>query len=270
MPVDRRRRIAVCALAALAVLSAEGVAGAQVTSPAPTTPTVIAPAGAAQPPLVQIDVQVQSARIQAMLVDAWADATATWSSLLGARIFQSDVPQINFVPAVRASHCYGLYLSAGPVYCSGNTTVFVSVANMQDLSKRIPGLGDAGLAFLVAHELGHHVQKLTGRFRTLSALVRATPYHQRELALRFELEADCLAGVWASKSPKFAASEGSRAAMIASLEAIGDDRIQAAAGGKADPSAYTHGTAAQRVRWFKEGLDRGTADACDVLSANMF
>ena len=72
----------------------------------------------------------------------------------------------------------------------------------------------------------------------MSALARATPYHQRELALRFELEADCLAGVWASKSPKFAAGEGSRAAMIASLDAIGDDRILASPSGIVDPSRY--------------------------------
>lgn len=264
MPVYRRRGMAVCAAAALTVASA---AAACAGSDAEATPADL-PGSTA--PRIQIDVQVQGARIKAMLSDAWADATATWSNLLGERIFQSDVPQLNFVPAVRASHCYGLYISAGPVYCSGNTTVFVSVTNMEDLARRLPGVGDAGLAFLVAHELGHHVQKINGRFRTLAALVRATPYHQRELALRFELEADCLAGVWASKSPKFAASEGARAAMIASLDAIGDDRIQTATGGKVDPSAYTHGTSAQRVRWFKEGLDRGNAEACDVLSANMF
>ena len=131
------------------------------------------------------------------------------------------------MPAVRASHCYGLYIGAGPVYCSGNTTVFVSVASMDDLAQKIPAVGDAGLAFLVAHELGHHIQKLTGRFRVLNALIRNNPSAQRKLALRFELEADCLAGVWASKSPKFAATEGARATMLTSLDAIGDDRVLA-------------------------------------------
>lgn len=123
-----------------------------------------------------------------MIADAWADATETWSTLLGA-LYQMEIPQINFVTAVRPSHCYGLYISAGPVYCSGNTTVFVSVTSMQDLEKKIPGVGDAGLAFLVAHELGHHVQKITGRFRVFAMLSRANPRHSRELALRFELEA---------------------------------------------------------------------------------
>ncbi|MEQ1652358.1 MAG: neutral zinc metallopeptidase [Hyphomicrobium sp.] len=246
---------------------AMALAGAMVSV---ATMSVRADAGVSAPSQGALPASEQSVRIKGMIADAWADATATWSGVLGDRIYQSDVPQINFVSAVRASHCYGLYISPGPVYCSGNTTVFVSVANMEDLAKRIPGIGDAGLAFLVAHELGHHVQKLTGRFRVLSALARATPYHQRELALRFELEADCLAGVWASKSPKFAASEGSRAAMIASLDAIGDDRILASPGGTVDPARFTHGSSEQRVRWFKEGLDRGTVDACDVLSANIF
>lgn len=212
--------------------------------------------------------QPAPSRIQTMISEAWADATETWSALLGARVYQSDVPQINFVPAVRASHCYGLYIGAGPVYCSGNTTVFVSVASMEDLARKIPGIGDAGLAFLVAHELGHHIQKLTGRFRVLNALVRSNPHGHRKLAQRFELEADCLAGVWASKSPKFAATDGARAAMLTSLDAIGDDRILAPAGGAADPDNFTHGTSQQRIRWFKHGLERASIDACDVLGAD--
>lgn len=206
-------------------------------------------------------------RTQAMIAEAWADATETWSALLGARVFQYDAPRINFVPAVRASHCYGLYIGAGPVYCSGNTTVFVSVATMEDLARKIPAVGDSGVAFLVAHELGHHIQKVTGRFRELNALIRNNPSGHRKLALRFELEADCLAGVWASKSPKFAATDGARAAMLTSLDAIGDDRILSKSGQVPDPETFTHGSSEQRVRWFKHGLERASVEACDVLGA---
>jgi uncharacterized protein len=211
--------------------------------------------------------QPSPSRIQAMIAEAWTDATETWAKVLGERAYRADIPQINFVPAVRASHCYGLYIGAGPVYCSGNTTVFVSIAAMEDLARKIPAVGDAGLAFLVAHELGHHIQKVTGRFRTLNAMVRNNPNDFRKLTLRFELEADCLAGVWASNSPKFAASAATRAALLTALDAIGDDRIIGSNGAVADPNTFTHGTSAQRIKWFQHGLSANKAEACDVLGA---
>lgn len=212
----------------------------------------------------------RQAEIQAMISAAWDDANATWQSLLGEASYRDDAPQINFVPAVRASHCYGLYIGTGPVYCSGNATVFVSVASMSDLHDRLPAVGDAGLAFLVAHELGHHIQNKLGRFRILNMMAVANMARSREFALRFELEADCLAGIWASKSPKFAASANARAEIEASLEAIGDDKVLAAAGTPVDPAKFTHGSSEQRVRWFKLGLDRGNIEACNVLQASSF
>lgn len=204
--------------------------------------------------------------IQIVIGDVWADATATWEKILGGSLYQSDVPQLNFVPKVNSSHCYGLYINPGPVYCSGNATVFVSVAAMKDISRRYPQMGDVGLAFLVAHELGHHVQKLTGRFRLLSRLMRAEPERQREIALRFELEADCLAGVWVAQSPRFAAAGDARDGMLRSIEAIGDDKVLATPEARANPAVYTHGSAAQRTAWFKRGLHGGAAAVCDALS----
>lgn len=212
----------------------------------------------------------REAQIQSMISAAWDDATATWQGLLGDSAYRSDPPKINFVSTVRASHCYGLYIGTGPVYCSGNTTIFVSIASMTDLEKRIPGVGNAGLAFLVAHELGHHIQKMMGRFRILNQLLRNDATRQQELALRFELEADCLAGIWASKSPRFAAADNARAEILASLDAIGDDKILAAAGATIDPAKFTHGSSEQRVRWFRQGLERGDVAACNVLQAETF
>lgn len=208
--------------------------------------------------------------IRAMISTAWEDATATWQSLLGEEFYRADAPTINFVPAVKAAHCYGLYIGAGPVYCSGNATVFVSIASMNELDQQFPAVGDAGLAFLVAHELGHHVQNKLGRFRILNQMARNNIYRQREFALRFELEADCLAGVWASKSPRFAATANARAEIVASLDAIGDDKILAAAGTPVDPAKFTHGSSEQRVRWFRQGLDSGDIEACNVLQAKDF
>lgn len=206
--------------------------------------------------------------IRAQLTEAWGDATETWRRILGERQF-AEGPQINFVREIRPSHCYGLYINAGPVYCSGNSTVFVSLEEMGRLAGRFGG-DPAGLAFLVAHEFGHHVQKLTGRFRVLSSLVRSDPRLQRELSLRFELEADCLAGVWASNSSAFAANANVRRTMLSMIEAIGDDKVQATGAMTPDASAFTHGTSEQRMRWYRAGLEAGAVSACSVLEVENF
>ncbi len=201
---------------------------------------------------------------------AWSDATAVWNQLLGERTYDSDIPQINFVKAIRPSHCYGLYVGTGPVYCSGNNTVFVSTEEMTRLSQRLGSAADAGMAFLVAHELGHHVQKITGRFRTLQAMARANPEHIRQLSRRFELEADCLAGVWAGNSPAFAKLETVRTGIVGTLDAIGDDKVRASEGKPIDPETFTHGTSEQRRKWYNVGLEQRTIAACSVLEAPDF
>lgn len=216
------------------------------------------------------DRDLEAIHIQTMIDAAWDDATRTWERLLGARLYGSNLPKLNFVPRVSAAHCYGLYINPGPVYCSGNATVFLSVAAMEDIQRRYPDVGDAGLAFLVAHELGHHIQKVTGRFALLGAMMRQDPRNARRFTLQFELEADCLAGVWAANSPRFAAGADERRAMTASLQAIGDDRILALASGAIDPARLTHGTSAQRTAWFERGLRYGNVSSCDVLGVDRF
>lgn len=208
--------------------------------------------------------------MQSEIRRAWEDAAGTWERILGPRVYASEIPQINFVEAVRPSHCYGLYVNAGPVYCSGNNTVFVSIDEMERLSVRFSGADPAGLAFLVAHELGHHVQKILGRFRLFSKLANAQPSRVTELTLRFELEADCLAGVWAGNSSAFAANASVRRNMFAVIDAIGDDKVVSPSGRAPDPATFTHGASAQRQKWYRTGLDAGDAAACNVLEAATF
>lgn len=255
MQVGRSATSVIASLLTLTIASAGGGTG-----------VLAEPAATMQPVRAAADPVIQD-RIRKMITTAWDDASVTWDGILGSRLYEREPPQINFVPAVRASHCYGLYISAGPVYCFGNNTVFVSLDEMQRLDARITALGEPGLVFLVAHELGHHVQKITGRFRALQALIRSSPWLQRELSLRFELEADCLAGVWAGKSKAFAGSGAVRAGILASLDAIGDDKVQQTAASVPDPSTFTHGTSAQRTHWFKAGIEGGTPESCSVLEA---
>lgn len=208
--------------------------------------------------------------IQSVLSLAWADATATWKKVLGRRRYEIDRPQINFVPDIRPSHCYGLYVGTGPVYCSGNNTVFVSLSAMTELAGRIDATDNTGLAILVAHELGHHIQKMTGRFRVLSQMARAMPEDMRALSLKFELEADCLAGVWARQSGGFGARVDVREDMRAALAAIGDDRIQIADRGVVIPAQFTHGSADQRRRWFNAGFESGDRTVCSIMERDRY
>jgi len=207
------------------------------------------------------------ARIRAALESTWTEATDIWASLVGRDLYDSDTPMIDFVPVVKAAHCYGLYIGAGPVYCSGNNTIFVSLAEMQRLETKIPGFSDDGLGLLVAHELGHHIQKITGRFRLLSILMRQSPGSERDLVRRFELEADCLAGMWAARSHLEA---GHREALLAAAEVIGDDRVYVAGETASDPAMFTHGSAVQRRHWFEAGLNASAIEQCHVLDAEAY
>lgn len=205
------------------------------------------------------------AHLRAAIGEAWADTTHVWAELLGQDAIDAYTPQIAFVPKLQATHCYGLYVSPGPVYCSANNTVFVSLEEMQRLEIRLPGFGEGGLALLVAHEFGHHIQKLTGRFRLLSNMIRTKPGEERDLVRRFELEADCLAGLWAGHSRSALAAPAQRQSLLQAAESIGDDRT--ATGAATDPANFTHGTAAQRKHWLEAGMRADAPDVCDVLGA---
>ncbi len=233
---------------------------------APPGKPVEAPLPPYQPP---VDTP-ETARLRTAITEAWDDATGIWAELLGPHILEAYQPRITFVPKVKATHCYGLYVSAGPVYCSANNTVFVSLDEMARLERTLPGFGEGGLALLVAHELGHHVQKVAGRFQLLSSLMRSQRGEERDLVRRFELEADCLAGLWAGHSRLKLTAPDTRGLLAEAAAAIGDDRAAAAGVAPGDPSDFTHGSAAQRRRWFETGLTAGSLDVCNVLTASSY
>lgn len=209
-----------------------------------------------------------AAQMRALINNIWADVSRSWRTMAAGGLSEDSAPpHVNIVPKVSAAHCYGLYVGAGPVYCSGNGTVFVSLDEMTRLGDRFGAMADAGIAFLIAHEFGHHVQFVNGRFDLLARMVREEPERRRELSVRFELEADCLAGMWAVQSPTFAAGETTRTEMLTSLNLVGDDKVQLAAFGTADPTTFWHGTSDQRTRWFLAGQHAANLEGCDVLSA---
>ena len=206
-------------------------------------------------------------RLRAIVTRALDDSIVTWTRLMSARAGEVSAVSLRFVSHLAPDNCYGLYTGDGPAYCSGNQTVFVGTGAAQRLMSRFGPQAEAGITFLIGHEIGHHIQNLNGRFHALSRAIYGSPSDGPEYVRRFELEADCLAGVWIHDSPAWATSDRFRADLIAVLSDIGDDKILAGQPEATLQRVGLHGTTEQRTRWFLRGAEIGDVEACDTLSA---
>ena len=157
----------------------------------------------------------------------------------------------------------------GPFYCPGDEKVYIDLAFYNDLRQRFHAPGDFAQAYVIAHEVGHHVQKLTGISQKVDAARgRVSREESNRLSVRMELQADCYAGVWGNHAQaKGQLDPGDIDQALAAATAIGDDRLQKAAQGYVVPESFTHGTSEQRVRWFKRGMDSGRVKDCDTFGA---
>jgi predicted metalloprotease len=169
-----------------------------------------------------------------------------------------------FTDAVR-SGCGAAEAAAGPFYCPEDRKVYIDLGFYNDLKNRFGAPGDFAQAYVLAHEIGHHVQHLLG----LTERVRgqqARPDRANALSVRLELQADCLAGVWAhSTNERRLLEEGDVEEALGAASAVGDDRIQKQAGGRVTPETWTHGSARQRAGWFRRGLESGRMQDCDTF-----
>ena len=156
----------------------------------------------------------------------------------------------------------------GPFYCSGDEKLYLDLAFFRDLKTRFGAPGDFAQAYVIAHEVGHHVQKLTGTFQRMEAVRgRASQAQQNETSVRMELQADCYAGVWGYHAGTMKQLDsGDIAEALNAATAIGDDRLQKQTQGRVVPESFTHGSSEQRVRWFKRGMDSGRPKDCDTFS----
>jgi predicted metalloprotease len=156
----------------------------------------------------------------------------------------------------------GLGQSAmGPFYCPNDQKVYIDLSFYDDLRQRFHAPGDFAEAYVIAHEVGHHVQNLLGTFAKLEAR------HDNATSVRMELQADCYAGVWGhNAAAKNQLDPGDVDEALTAATAIGDDRLQQQTQGRVVPDSFTHGTSAQRVRWFKRGMDTGRVQDCDTFS----
>jgi hypothetical protein len=159
--------------------------------------------------------------------------------------------------------------AVGPFYCPADQRVYLDLTFFEELSSRFGAPGDFAIAYVIAHEVGHHVQNITGTNEQVQRESQANPDQANELSIRLELQADCLAGVWAqSVYDRDLLEEGDLEEALRAAEAVGDDTIQEQSGGGIDQDTWTHGSAAQRQRWFDRGFESGSTEACDTFSAD--
>ncbi|OOG64977.1 neutral zinc metallopeptidase [Rhodanobacter sp. B04] len=219
----------------------------------------------AQSAPVQIDPQ-QKAFVSAIL----HSTEQTWGEIFQAKGMTYVDPKLHlFTGGVRTA-CGGATTAVGPFYCPGDQKVYLDVAFFQQLQDQLHSSGDFARAYVIGHEVGHHVQKLTGVFDKVQQMQRqGQPMDGADgLSVRQELQADCYAGVWANHSQKDLnwLQPGDIESALNAASHIGDDTLQQQAQGRVRPDTFTHGTSAQRVKWFKTGFSSGDMDQCDTFA----
>ncbi|MGE0487136.1 MAG: neutral zinc metallopeptidase [Gammaproteobacteria bacterium] len=228
--------------------------------------------GTAPPAVQQGRVQESAAERErvAFMSVVLADTEDTWAALFQATGQRYAEPQLVLFRDATPSAC-GLGQSAmGPFYCPADRKVYLDLAFFDELARRFGAPGDFAQAYVLAHEVGHHVQTLLGiSARNHAARERASAAEANRLSVRQELQADCYAGVWAhhAQRARDILERGDVEEALGAATAIGDDRLQRQAQGRVTPDSFTHGTSEQRVRWFRTGLEHGSLERCDTFAA---
>ena len=199
-----------------------------------------------------------------------ADTEDTWAELFRRMNREYTDPKLVLFTGSVQSACGIAGAAVGPFYCPGDHKLYLDLDFFRALRTRFRAPGDFAQAYVIAHEVGHHVQTLLG----ISERVMATRRNgdrtaANALSVRQELQADCFAGVWAhhANRTRHVLEEGDLEEALNAAAAIGDDRLQRQSAGRVAPESFTHGTSAQRVRWFRRGFDAGAVGQCDTFHA---
>jgi len=157
----------------------------------------------------------------------------------------------------------------GPFYCPADRKVYIDLDFFSELSSKLGAPGDFAQAYVIAHEVGHHVQTLMGTSQKVQAMRQSNPAQANALSVRLELQADCYAGIWAhqANAARGIIEDGDIQEGIAAAGAVGDDTLQRRSQGRVVPDSFTHGSSAQRISWFKRGWESGQMKACDTFAA---
>jgi predicted metalloprotease len=198
------------------------------------------------------------------------DTEQTWQNLFTAAGQRYVEPRLVLFSGAVRSACGMANAAVGPFYCARDQQVYIDLSFYDDLKNQFGAPGDFAQAYVIAHEVGHHVQNLVGTAAQVhAAKKRATETEANALSVRVELQADCFAGIWAhhADASRQLLESGDIEEGLAAASAIGDDRLQRQARGYVAPESFTHGSSEQRVRWFKRGLKSGKVASCDTFAA---
>ena len=230
--------------------------------------------GGAAPPPSQVDAgpsappsdtTPEEERMVDLVDTVLAEAQSTWDSLMGGR-YQPTTAVI-FRDATQST-CGFAQAAIGPFYCPADRKVYLDLGFFNDLRTRFGAPGEFAQAYVIAHEIGHHIQHLAGTDERVHGASEAEQTGATGLSVRMELQADCYAGIWAhSTEQRQLLDEGDIAEALKAASVIGDDALQRKSGGAVRPESFTHGSSEQRARWFKRGYETGDMASCDTFKA---
>jgi predicted metalloprotease len=200
------------------------------------------------------------------------DTEITWAQIFQQAGRRYVEPKLYLYRGGVQSGCGLASAQMGPFYCPLNQKVYLDLSFFEELKTRFNSPGEFAQAYVIAHEVGHHVQNLLGTLQSAQRLQQAasSSTERNAVQVRVELQADCYAGVWAKTTNRINGTlePGDIEAGLRAAAAIGDDALQRQAGRRVAPDSFTHGSSAQRVRWFRQGYEQGTLEACDTFSAS--
>ena len=220
--------------------------------------------------LGEYDESAQESELRELVSVVLADTEEAWGQIFAAQGRRYEEPRLVLFSDAVDSECGFARAVVGPFYCPGDRKVYIDLSFYEDLRERFGAPGDFAQAYVIAHEVGHHVQTLLGiSDRVHAARASASESESNALSVRQELQADCLAGVWAHDASRARnlLEAGDIEEALTAASAIGDDRLQRQATGHVSPDSFTHGSSEQRVRWFRQGVESGSLESCDTFAA---
>ncbi len=243
-------------------------------------PTVVlqnAQQNAGEPQQVPYQESAAEAESRKLVSAVLADTEEAWGQIFSSNGRTYEQPKLVLFSGAVESACGMAQAAVGPFYCPGDHQVYIDLSFYDELRSRFGAPGDFAQAYVIAHEVGHHVQTLLGiSDKTQAARSRASQVESNRISVRQELQADCFAGIWAHNANQsrgvlptgdLALEAGDIEEGLNAASAIGDDRLQKQSGGYVSPESFTHGSSEQRVRWFKRGFESGLVESCDTFSA---
>ncbi|MEQ1755048.1 MAG: neutral zinc metallopeptidase [Micropepsaceae bacterium] len=226
------------------------------------------PGAATEQPAGPYQETAQEAKRREMIAVVLAETEDTWTAVFKAAGKNYEKPALVLFSGQVESNCGFAQAAAGPFYCPADQRVFLDLSFFDDMSSKLGAAGDFAMAYVVAHEVGHHVQTLLGISNSVNTeRQQVSEAEANALSVKLELQADCLAGIWANREQKQQVLEaGDIEEAVNAAAAVGDDRLQKRAKGYVVPESFTHGSSADRVKWFKTGLQTGDMNQCDTFA----